>query len=139
MDYFSLSDAINVHKYYPIIDAHMHIRTLRKALNQNGVFKESGLRGMCIQCLPRLSDEFLTNNLNAMLLKTLLHGEIYAFGGFYRPQDGEDPQKQDYLKQVKNLVSMGCDGVKMYDAKPLVRKELNMPLDCDEFEPVYIF
>jgi predicted TIM-barrel fold metal-dependent hydrolase len=112
---------------------------LKRALNQNDVFRQSGLRGMCIQCLPRLSDEFLTNNVNAMLLKLLLHGEIYAFGGFCRPQPGEDPQAQNYREEAARLVAMGCDGIKMYDAKPLVRKELQMPLDGAAFEPLYAY
>ncbi|GHU68803.1 hypothetical protein AGMMS49983_21740 [Clostridia bacterium] len=137
MDYFGKSDALTEHKYYPIIDAHIHIRTLKRALNQNDVLKQSGLRGMCIQCLPRLSDEFLTNNVNSMLLKLLLQGEIYSFGGFYRPEVPAGAQTQNYLQEAEQLIEMGCDGIKMYDAKPLVRKELQMPLDCEAFEPMY--
>ncbi|MGI5849864.1 MAG: amidohydrolase family protein [Christensenellales bacterium] len=139
MEYFSKSDALTEHKYYPVIDAHIHIRTLARALNQNAVLRDSGLRGMCMQCLPRLSDEFLANNLDSMLLKFLLQGEIYSFGGFYRPEEGEDPKKQDYLMQARHLIAMGCDGIKMYDAKPSVRKVLDMPLDCEEFDPMYSY
>ena len=137
MEYFGKSNASTTHPYYPIIDAHIHIRTLKRALNQNDVLKETGMRGFGIQCLPRLSDEFITNNICGPLLKTLLYGEIYCFGGFYRPQSGESARDQDYLAMMKRLVAMGCDGLKFYDAKPSVRKVLDMAIDAPEFQGVY--
>jgi len=69
----------------------------------------------------------------------LLYGEIYFFGGFYRPRANEDPRKQDYLGLTKRLIEMGCDGIKFYDAKPSVRKILNMAIDAPEFEDTYSY
>ena len=139
MEYFSKSDANTEFKYLPIIDAHIHVRSLQKALRQNDVLSESGLRGMCVQCVTRLGDEFMASNLIGMLLKAMLHGETYVFGGFPRPLSPECPEGQDYLALAKALHEMGADGLKMYDAKPSVRKELGMALDCPEFEAMYAY
>lgn len=139
MAYYSKSDAQTEHRYFPIIDEHIHVKSLKRALKYNDLLNETGFRGMCVQCLPRFNDEFLTSNLVGMLLKLLQYGETYVFGGFHRPLEGQDPRSQDYLAMVQFLHQMGADGIKMYDAKPIVRKQLGMALDCPEFQPMYAY
>jgi len=139
MEYYSKSDATTEFKYYPIIDAHIHVRSLKKALNQNDVLKETGLRGMGVQCVTRLSDEFLASNLIGMLLKVMQYGETYVFGGFHRPLPGENPKTQDYRAMAQFLHEMGVDGIKMYEAKPSIRKQFEIGLDSPELEPLYTY
>ncbi|MCL1928534.1 MAG: amidohydrolase [Treponema sp.] len=73
-----------------------------------------------------------------MILKLMQYGETYVFGGIHRPV-GIEPESQDYLGMVEFLYKMGVDGIKMYDAKPSVRKQLNMALDSPQFEPMYSY
>ena len=63
---------------------------------------------------------------------------IYAFGNFEHYYDERDTA-DGYLAQVKELLSMGADGIKILDGKTSDRKRLNRRLDDPVFDKMYAY
>ena len=105
-----------------IIDAHTHVYhadegspALYDVAEQNQIAMNSVLSLACTGDL--------TQNIACAVCKLTHPGMTYAFAGL------EYVSGRDYLEQVKHCVALGFDGMKMLEAKPTTRKDLNIRLD----------
>lgn len=95
------------------------------------------LQAMNVVMVPQWCDQYITQNQQAILLKTLYPGKFYSYAGFdyYMPQD--KPQK-DMELQARQYLDMGFDGIKMVELKPMVYKRLGCPdLSSEKYEGMW--
>ncbi len=123
----------------PLVDCHVHMRGLGSIPNLGEVIEACGLSAMNVLSLSVRGDENLSQNVLALLFKTLRPGEVYAFGGLRHPASGDVEEPLSYAEQARRLLRCGCDGMKMIEGKPTARKTLGEPLDAPEYDEYYAF
>jgi predicted TIM-barrel fold metal-dependent hydrolase len=119
---------------YPIIDCHIHyghpefMPGLMKIVDQ---FKIDRIN---IVCTPHINRVSLTPD--ALHLKAHYPERVYVFGGLDVSHLFINPGQAgaEFANYVDTLAEMGCDGVKMIEGKPEMRKTLPIP-DFDG--PIY--
>ena len=81
-----------------------------------------------------------SDNAVEFYIKDVLNKEkpnsVYVYGNFRHYYDGRDTA-EGYLSQVKQLLSMGADGIKILDGKTGDRKRLGRRLDDPIFDEMY--
>ena len=105
-----------------IIDAHTHVSHADEgspALYQ--VAEENQIAMNTVLSLSCTGD--LTQNIGCAACKLTHPGMTYAFAGL------EYASGRGYLEQLKRYMALGFDGMKMLEAKPTTRKDLNIRLD----------
>lgn len=127
--------------HLPVTDCHVHMRgTVDSMVNCAAIMEANKLRGMNIVCVPQLTNEQLTLNPVAMLFKLMHPDQAYVFGGLRYPVDGlRAAKKNDFVDQVKAMMRMGMDGVKMIEGKPTVRKRIGVPLNDPAYHDYYAY
>lgn len=82
------------------------------------------------------------DNAVMFYVKSRLNAEkpnsVYAFGNIEHYYDERDTA-EGYLEQVKMLLAMGADGIKILDGKTSDRKRLNRRLDDPIFDQMYAY
>ncbi len=118
----------------PIVDCHIHyphpdlMPGLMEILNQHNIQQFN------IVCTPHRTRLSLVPE--ALMLKAQSSGRAYVFGGldisafFMQPQTSG----QYFADYVEKLAAMGCDGIKMIEGKPDMRRMMPIPNFDD---PVY--
>ena len=89
--------------------------------------------------IPQWDPEFITQNQQAILLKTLYPGKFYSYAGFdyYLP---EGKTQKDIEQQARQYLDMGFDGIKMVELKPMIYKQLGGPvLSSEKYEGMWSF
>lgn len=117
-----------------VTDCHIHyarpalMPSLLEILDQNKIEKCN------IVCTPHPSRLSLVPD--ALHLKAHAPERVYVFGGLDPAPFFSAPREcgQQFARYVETLVEMGCDGVKMLEGKPEMRKTLPIPPFDD---PVY--
>ena len=122
----------------PILDSHIHfghpdfMPGLVKILDTNRVGKFN------IVCTPHRTRLSLVPD--ALLVKIIHPQRTYVFGGldisslFMRP----DACGTLFAENARTLSNMGCDGIKMIEGKPDMRKALPIPpFDSPVYEPYW--
>ena len=130
---------------FSIIDSHMHIRgwfhNLPELLDTSVKIREAcNLEAVNVASISQWDEESLGQNLVYILFKAMNPGKTYAFGSldYYLP--GSKKDKKEFYEQVKRLMAMGFDGMKMVEGKPTVRKNIgNIPLNSPEYDDYYGF
>lgn len=107
-------------------DAHIHIRNsnVKEIRAMLDVVADKGVTDAALMALPYHSE---IENLSAIYHKmTYRRMKLRAFGGihFCDRYAGISPEKQ-----AKELFRLGCDGIKMMDADPDVRRYIGYGLD----------
>ncbi len=125
-------------KELSLIDCHVHMRGMASLQNLTEVIEECGLDAMNVISIPR-TDEKLITNILGLLFKTRLPGKVYAFGSLRHPQYGDIDEPLSYEEQARNLLALGCDGIKMIEGKPTTRKKLGVPLDDSRYDKFYSY
>ncbi|MHC4712807.1 MAG: amidohydrolase family protein [Planctomycetota bacterium] len=110
-----------------VIDGHVHLRGLSSLVNLEAVRGEAGLAAINLACVPPHGGRNVNQNATALLFKVLHPGRYYAFGGLHYAG------AFDFAAQARRLIDAGCDGVKMIEGKPSVRKHIGLRLD----DPAY--
>jgi predicted TIM-barrel fold metal-dependent hydrolase len=73
---------------------------------------------------------------NCLRLKQRLPDRVFVFGGFdFRSMIATGQPAVPFEQQLRELLAVGCDGLKLLIGKPGYRKDLNHPLDGPIFEP----
>ncbi len=111
----------------PIIDGHIHyahpdlMQGLMQVLDANGVARAN------IVCTP--DQQRLSLNPDALHLKAHYPERIYVFGGLDISALFMAPQAcgAQFAAYLDVLAAMGCDGVKMIEGKPDMRRMLPIP------------
>ncbi len=121
-----------------LLDAHIHysdpgyMPSLMAVLDQNGVEKFN------IVCTPHR--QRLSLIPDALHLKAHFPQRAYVFGGLDISALFMAPETcgQIFARQLETFVQMGCDGVKMIEGKPDMRKTLPVPdFDSPAYAPYW--
>ena len=80
-------------------------------------------------------------NIKALYLKKEFSPNSYAFAGLIHPDSYDDIEAvaDEFLRQVKEYVSVGFDGIKMLEGYPSLLKLRNIPLDSPVYDKFYAF
>jgi predicted TIM-barrel fold metal-dependent hydrolase len=127
-----------------IIDCHLHLHGKLEEIaaldSLPVVARASGLERInCLSCTSsatHLDDERSLDNLILAQAKLKYPELLYTFGGLYHclPQGGPT-----LGEQVRLLVALGFDGIKMLEGKPTVYKTSPYPLDAAVYHPFYTY
>lgn len=95
------------------------------------LLEAEGLQAMNVVMIPQWCEENITQNQQAILLKTLYPGKFYAYAGFdyYMPKG---IRQKDLELQARQYLDMGFDGIKMVELKPMIYKQLGGPVLSSE-------
>ncbi len=121
-----------------LIDCHVHLRGMGSLENLTDVIDTCGLQGMNVISIPRTDEKLITNVLG-LLFKRQLPGKVYAFGSLRHPEYGSIVETLSYTEQARNLIALGCDGIKMIEGKPTTRRQLGRTLDDPCYDEFYSY
>ena len=131
----------------PVWDGHCHAMIYHKAEHTAELFRRImkfyEYERITICAIINESDaDHPADNAVAFYVKSKLNAEkansVYAFGNIEHYYDERDTA-DGYLEQVKMLLSMGADGIKLLDGKTADRKRLNRRLDDPVFDKMYAY
>jgi predicted TIM-barrel fold metal-dependent hydrolase len=122
----------------PVLDCHIHFGHPNYAPGLIEILNANGVKKFNIVCTPHRTRLSLVPD--ALYLKSLHPERVYVFGGldisslFMAP----DSCGAMFAEYVGRLLEMGCDGVKMIEGKPDMRKMLPIPpFDSPAYEPYW--
>ena len=125
-----------------LIDGHFHLsltRTMSRLENVNDtiqILDACGLRAICIQNIVLWHPEHLLRNPLSLLAKLQRPAEVFSFGGIRLPPPQAPDKHFDYLDQVRQLLSLGFDGIKLF-GKPTIRESFGEPFDSPIFSDMF--
>ena len=117
-----------------IHDIHIHMRFYDQERVEKFLktMADSGVTKMGMQALPYHSP---INNLVMLYWKQKCTDiECTVFGGMHRCSPFED---EPYESQAKRLLDMGCEGIKLIDMCPTIRKDLPAGIDAPEWDAMF--
>lgn len=133
-----------------VYDAHVHF-TFNIPLKETvEIFKAeneiTGTEKMIFLSLPHhiVNGKFATDylqNLKALYLKEEFSPNGYAFAGLVHPENHDDKKAvaDEFLRQVKEYVAAGYDGVKMLEGDPNFRRTAGVKLDDEIYDKFYSY
>ncbi len=131
------------------VDSHVHIYSVWEDGKEQGFDnyktqleayrKEGGFSFVNVLAIPYLRTRDVCQNLMIAILK-LENPNFYGYGGLVYPNqpialpfsDGFSPEEQ-----LRDLMAVGFDGIKMLESKPNSRKLLGVPLNSPAYEPFF--
>ncbi|MBQ8552528.1 MAG: amidohydrolase family protein [Clostridia bacterium] len=131
----------------PIWEGHCHCMMYHKAERTAELFRRImeyyEYERITICAIVNESDaDHPADNAVAFYVKSKLNAEkpnsVYVYGNIEHYYDERDTA-DGYLEQVKRLVAMGADGIKLLDGKTADRKRLNRRLDDPIFDKMYAY
>lgn len=118
------------------IDGHIHIKdeqglSLDELNNaMEGIRTRSSLEAYAVQCLPSWDREHVLQNPLGILQKVLYPESTYFFGGLdYYVYESPN---YDFASQLKTLLDIGADGIKIIETKPMVGKMIGLASMTDD-------
>ena len=129
---------MNLNNEIPIIDCHIHYPHPLMKDSLMDVCSRLQIDRLNIVCTPHQTRLSLVPD--ALHLKSLFPEKVYVFGGldvsvYFREADRVGLA---FSETVDLLCSLGCDGIKMIEAKPQMRKMLPVPpFNSDVFAPYW--
>ena len=122
-----------------IVDSHSHISQIKDIAQYIRMLENNTLDYLNILSLPSYDDERYILNPLCILAKASYPKKIYTFGSLNHFSAKYASQKKDYAKQVENLIKMGFDGIKMWEGKPNITKQIDLPLNSPEYDDFYTY
>jgi hypothetical protein len=122
----------------PVLDCHIHFGHPDFAPGLIEILDKNGVNKFNIVCTPHRTRLSLVPD--ALYLKSLHPQRVYVFGGLDISPLFMAPGSCGTLfaEYVGTLLKMGCDGVKMIEGKPDMRKMLPIPpFDGPAYEPYW--
>ena len=121
----------------PLIDAHIHMRTIASITNQTNVMEACGLTAVNVLASAAMSGLNINQNVLAALFKVERRGEVYAFGGLHHQRPAVEAAAPDFAGQLRRIRELGFDGIKMIEGKPSIYKMLGTPLNDPLYDRFY--
>ena len=121
-----------------MIDGHIHFATSLDQKRLEKIIEEYELNGVALQCIPK--GGILPVEEDAFLFKKYCSVPVYIFGGIDRKIYLKEEKKigSSLVDEAKKLMDRGCDGIKMLEGKPNVRKNWPIPdFDLPVWEPYW--
>lgn len=122
----------------PVIDGHIHYPHPSMMSGLIKICNRLKIDRLNIVCTP--DQQRLSLVPDALHLKAHHPKRVFVFGGldvsayFRAPND----VGAIFAENVDQLLNVGCDGIKMVDGKPIMRKDLPIPpFDSDVFAPYW--
>jgi predicted TIM-barrel fold metal-dependent hydrolase len=122
----------------PVIDGHIHYPHLSLMPSLLEVSGQLGIDRLNIVCTP--DQERLSLVPDALHLKAHHPERVFVFGGLDISAYFRAPKEIGavFSDNVNQLLAAGCDGVKMIEGKPMMRKDLPIPpFDSELFAPYW--
>lgn len=130
---------MTVMKKMTLIDTHLHMGSADGIDRIMKVRKDCGMKAVSFMSLSQSSENRMAQNVDGFLLKALHPREAYVFGGLHYHLPGRKYTDIDAAAQARRLIEIGCDGIKMLEGKPTVRKDLGIPLDAPLYDEYYAY
>lgn len=127
---------------YKITDSHVHLWNTGSYEFFDRYLSQEGIDRINIVSLACMSKNDVFQNVLAACYKLLNPGKVYAFGSLmypFYPLDRKIPKEYDFALQVKAMMDMGMDGIKMLEGKPDLRKSIGIPLDNKIYDDYYSY
>jgi predicted TIM-barrel fold metal-dependent hydrolase len=120
----------------------MHIRTLSfdplPVLKTIAKMPEAaGLDAITVAAIPPWDDQAPDQNALCIALKAVRPGSVYAFGGLVYNLPGYENSGLDFRRQAETLLDLGCDGIKMIEGKPSMRKVTRLRINATVYDSFY--
>ena len=111
----------------PVIDCHIHYPHPKLKMSLINICERLKIDRLNIVCTPHQSRLSLVPD--ALHLKAHYPEKVFVFGGLDVSVYFREAQRVGlvFADQVDLLASLGCDGIKMIEAKPQMRKMLPVP------------
>ena len=126
-----------------ITDAHVHYADSLGRKKFLSILKDCGIERFTLQCISQ--KQILTTVPDALSLKSQIHEKIRVHGGFapteyFRYRDQEAALGKSLVRQAELLLQAGCDGIKLLEGKPDLRKNFPIPdFDSKAWEPFWSY
>jgi hypothetical protein len=126
------------------VDGHIHMslcKRMSRYCNVQQMFDildNCGLEALNIQNITLWQARNLVRNPLSMLAKALRPANIFSFGGPRMPTPDRSKENMDYVGQVKELLEIGFDGIKLF-GKPDMRHEFGEPFDSPLFDDMFAY
>jgi len=128
---------VTKHTDIPLIDVHIHVRTVASIANQVDVMEACNLAAVNVLSVPPHGGLNINQNVLGALFKALWPDRVYWFCGVHHGPPAVPADRPDFAAQLRTLREMGCDGVKMIEGKPTVYKQLGTPLNDRLYDEFY--
>jgi hypothetical protein len=112
----------------PVVDGHIHFPQPELMDDVLAVMEATGVIRANLVAVPDL--QFVNQNAALIHFKAHHPGRVYICGALDHFQALADPPRasQNLADQVATLRTIGFDGLKLIEGKPMVRKLLDIPL-----------
>lgn len=123
-----------------MFDGHIHFAEDLGRERLTALFAEAGYDGFCVQCIPKGGQRDVLADAFSLRDKTRMR--VLVFGGVPRgiytlPQER---QGDALVSACAYLRDRGCDGLKLLEGKPSVRKRCGVPaFDSGVWEPTWAY
>ncbi len=122
------------------IDGHAHLAYPVSFDSLSGVLQKAGADAVCLLALPGTGRLDPTPDL---LCYKLAHPETtFVFGCLDCTVYETDPAHcgDRFVRRTRRLLAMGCDGVKLLEGKPTMRRRFSIPdFDAPAWEPFWAY
>ena len=125
-----------------LFDAHMHYAPTHGDDRFDAVRHAANITTCTLQCIPQLG---IASTVPAALRYKAAHpaGTVYVMGSLERTAYlllSGDALAQSLVAQTKALLAAGCDGVKLLEGKPDIRRSFPIPdFDTPAWEPFWAY
>ena len=118
-----------------MIDGHIHYAASLKEERLLKIIEQYRLSGIALQCIPKAYK--IPVEQDAFLFKRHCPVPVYIFGNLNLTWKEKGSKPAAIARQ---LMEMGCTGIKMLEGKPIVRKFNPIPdFDCPEWEEYWAY
>ncbi len=133
---------MNLYNNAKLVDSHVHIMNYKSLDFLDSYLKDYGLDKINVVSLACRDETEITQNILCALFKLKHPEKVYIYGSLmypYYPLDDKIPDNYNFVDQVKILMDIGFDGIKMLEGKPILRKKIGVPLDSPIFDDYYSY
>ncbi len=126
-----------------MFDAHVHYAKSHGDEALEAILKENGASRVALQCIPQM--DTLPTTPDALRFKRRHPDSCYVLGelsrlAYIRFQRDEAALSDSLLTQAKRLMDAGCDGIKMLEGKPDIRRKFPIPdFDSAAWAPFWAY
>lgn len=133
----------------PVIDGHLHMlrpdemELIVQSVKNIMDYYQYDRVNLCALVQESLEKVDPFNNARCFYVKDRINtpedpNRVYVFANIWHWCDERDTA-EGYLQQVKDLMAMGADGIKLLDGKPDHRKMVGRPLDDPIYDLMYAY
>ena len=126
-----------------MFDAHVHYAKSHGDEALEAILRENGASRFALQCIPQMDTQPTTPD--ALRFKRRHPGTCYVLGelsrhAYTRFQENEAALAESLLFQARQLMDSGCDGIKLLEGKPDIRRKFPIPdFDSPAWAPFWAY